>query len=147
MAAGAALMALTGKLTDRGWIKYVGVGLSFLSLPLMLWGSVPALFAAVLMMGVFAGPAYNALGTYFYKNIPAGKAEGTIAVRGSIFNGAISMGYGIMGLLTSRLHMAFPGLLWPIVGAALVIGLGFLFLPKLLPGLPGKSLKDKKTDA
>ncbi|MCX5795636.1 MAG: hypothetical protein NTY77_09100 [Elusimicrobia bacterium] len=145
-AAGAGLMALTGKLTDRGWIKYVGAGLAFLALPLMLWGNIPALFAAVLMMGVFLGPTYNALGTYFYKNIPAGKSEGTIAVRGSIFNGAISMGYAVMSLLTSGLHMAFPVLLWPLVAAALVLGLGFLFLPKLLPGLPDKSLKDKQAD-
>jgi hypothetical protein len=145
-AAGAGLMALTGKLTDRGWIKYVGAGLAFLGLPLLLWGNVPALFAAILMMGVFLGPTYNALGTYFYKNIPAGKSEGTIAVRGSIFNGAISLGYGIMGLLTSRLHMAFPALLWPLAAAGLLVGLGFLFLPKLLPGLPDKALKDKKSD-
>ena len=145
-AAGAVLMAWTGKLTDRGWIKYVGAGLAFLGLPLMLWGNIPALFAAVLMMGVFLGPTYNALGTYFYKNIPAGKSEGTIAVRGSIFNGAISMGYAVMSLLTSVLHMGVPALLGPVYIACLLAGLGFLFLPKLLHGLPDKVLKDKKSD-
>ena len=145
-AAGAALMALTGKLTDRGWIKYVGAGLAFLGLPLLLWGNIPALFAAVLMMGVFLGPTYNALGTYFYKNIPAGKSEGTIAVRGSIFNGAISMGYAVMSLLTSVLHMGVPAVLGPVYIACLLAGLGFLFLPKLLHGLPDKVLKDKKSD-
>ncbi|MBI5240750.1 MAG: hypothetical protein HY926_09780 [Elusimicrobia bacterium] len=145
-AAGAALMALTGRLTDRGWIKYVGAGLAFLGLPLLFWGNVPALFAAVLMMGMFLGPTYNALGTYFYKNIPAGKSEGTIAVRGSIFNGAISLGYAVMGLLTTTLHLAFPALLWPLAAAGLLVGLGFLFLPKLLPGLPDKALKDKQPD-
>jgi MFS family permease len=115
-------------------------------LPLMLWGSIPALFAAVLMMGAFTGPTYNALGTYFYKNIPAGQSERTIAVRGSIFNGAISLGYALVSLLTTTLHMAVPALLGPIFIASLLVGLAFLFLPKLMPGLPDKSLKDKKTD-
>jgi hypothetical protein len=145
-AVGAALMALTGRLTDRGWIKYVGAGLAFLGLPLLFWGSIPALFASVLMMGMFLGPTYNALGTYFYKNIPAGQSEGTIAVRGSIFNGAISLGYAIVSLLTTTLHMAVPALLGPIFIAGLLAGAGFLFLPKLLSGLPDKSLKDRKTD-
>ena len=144
--AGAGLMALTSKLTDRGWIKYVGAGLGFLALPIIFWGNIPALFAAVLMMGVFLGPTYNALGTYFYKNIPAGKAEGVIAVRGSVFNGAISLGYAIMGLLTSRLHMTMPVLLWPVFAACILAGLGFFFLPRLMTGLPDKALKDKKSE-
>jgi hypothetical protein len=143
VAAGAAWMALGSRITDRGWLRFVGIGLAGIGLPLFFWGNIPVLFASMLLVGLFLGPAGNAATAYTYKNIPDGQSANVCAARFSIINGSSALGYGIVSLLASMHKTPFPATLWPIWAIFLAAGLGFVFLPKLLPGLPGKVFKGK----
>ncbi|MFA6002623.1 MAG: hypothetical protein WC881_01000 [Elusimicrobiota bacterium] len=139
----AGLMALSERMTDKGWIQYVGAGLAFMVLPLIFWGNVPALFMAILMIGLFYGPASVALSSYFIKNTPKGEAENVIGVQGSAFNAAISLGFGVVSAVAGRYNPTLPGLMIPLSIAFVLVGLAFLIAPRFMPGLPDKALKER----
>mgnify|MGYP001562532148 CR=1 FL=1 len=141
---GAALMAVSEKLTNRGWIRFFGVGLAAILLPLLSWGSVPLLFVSMLTLGFFYGPAFVALTSYFFSRVPKDKADSMIAIQGSLFNAAISLGFAVTSLLVGLFTPAFPAVLIPIGIAAVVAGILFAFVPKLLPGLADSLFNHKK---
>jgi hypothetical protein len=151
--AAAAAVALTAvlmyggsKFTDRGWIKYLGIGLAASSLlPLFFWGSLPILFTGMLALGFFTGPVSVALNTYFGKNAQAASVGNAFGVSSSLNNSATSLGYGLLTALVGMFSPAFPAAFGPIAIAFGIIGaLFFFFAPKLLPGLSAKSFGGAK---
>ncbi|MBI5246793.1 MAG: hypothetical protein HY923_06395 [Elusimicrobia bacterium] len=137
---GLALLYGSSKLSARGWVKFLGVGLAAVLLPFAFWGSMPALFASVLLVGMFAGPSAVVLSSYFQTNAKNSNLGAAIGVNGSTFNAAISFGYGLMSLIVSLFTPAFPGALAPIGLIFLAAGVLFFLAPKLLPGLPESSV-------
>lgn len=149
VAIGAAMMWGASKFTDRGWIKYLGVGLAAASiLPLVFWGSLPVIFSGMLAMGLFIGPVQVALNTYFGKNARAASIGNAFGVSSSLNNSATSLGYGLLTALVGLFSPVFPHALLPIAVAFGLIGAIFFFLgPKLLPGLSEKSFASSKPAA
>ncbi len=140
VAIGAALLYGSSKLSARGWIKFLGVGLAGVFLPFAFWGSMPALFAGVLLLGLFAGPSLVVFSSYFQTHAKNSKLGAAIGVNGSTFNAAVSFGYGLTSLIVGLFTPAFPGVLGPIGLIFLAAGAFFFFTPKLLPGLPDSSV-------
>lgn len=140
---GGILMALAGKLTNKGWVKLQILALPFVALPALFWGNIPVLFGSILMIGMFFGPLTVALSGYFYKNVPSKGAESLIGVQGSFFNAAISVGYGVVSLAAGLFTPAFPALLIPMGVAFTAAGIALLFAPKLI-GLTGPILNKKE---
>jgi hypothetical protein len=138
VAVGAALLAFTTRVTSHGWVKYLGVGLAAATLiPLFFWGNIPAIFAAVLMLGLYAGPASVAMNSYFGKNASQASIGNAFGASSSLNNAATSFGYGLIAFLVGKFHPAFPGALYPL--AAIFLGIGaifFLAAVRLMPGLP-----------
>ncbi|MBI3566567.1 MAG: hypothetical protein HY079_15335 [Elusimicrobia bacterium] len=149
VAVGSVLLWGSSKFTARGWVKYIGLGLSAATLiPLFFWGNIPAIFAAVLALGLFVGPASVALNSYFGKTASAGNIGNAFGASSSLNNAATSFGYGLIAWLVSLYQPAFPGALGPISWAFMAVGaIFFLFGPKLLPGLPEKSFESGKPAA
>ncbi len=146
VAIGSALMFGASKFTDKGWIKYLGLGLAAASiLPLLFWGSLPVMFVGMLALGLFTGPVQVALNTYFGKNAASASVGNAFGVSSSLNNSATSLGYGLLTLLVSLFNPVFPHALGPIAIAFGVIGaIFFLIAPRLLPGLSAKSFANKK---
>lgn len=148
VALGAVMMALAERLTDRGWVMWAGAGAATLALPIIFWGSVPIFFASVLMLGFFFGPALITLQSYFQRSARDQHMGGVVGVQSSIFNTAISLGFGLLALMSSSHKFVgemFPGLLIPVL--ALFMGVGALYYIAVrrgaLPGLSATSLKPK----
>jgi hypothetical protein len=146
VAIGAALMWGASKFTDRGWVKFLGIGLAGASiLPLVFWGSQPVIFAGMLALGLFTGPVQVALNTYFGKNARSASIGNAFGVSSSLNNSATSFGYGLLTVLVGMFSPMFPAALGPIAIAFAIIGAIFFFLgPKLLPGLGDHSFSNKK---
>ena len=119
-------------------------GLAAILLPLLSWGSVPLLFVSMLTLGFFYGSAFVALTSYFFSRVPKDKADSMIAIQGSLFNAAISLGFAVTSLLVGLFTPAFPAVLIPIGIAAVLAGILFAFVPKLLPGLADSLFNHKK---
>jgi hypothetical protein len=143
---GAALMFGASKFTDRGWVKFLGIGLAAASiLPLVFWGSLPVMFAGMLALGLFTGPVQVALNTYFGKNSRSASIGNAFGVSSSLNNTATSFGYGLLTLMVSLFNPVFPHALGPIAIAFMAIGAIFFFLgPKLLPGISEKLFNSGK---
>ncbi|MDX6768900.1 MAG: hypothetical protein SF051_05165 [Elusimicrobiota bacterium] len=143
-AIGYGLIALTKRLTDRGWIRFLGVGLSGAAGVAVFWGSYPAIFASVMLMGLVLGPFVSAINGYINKTSSSEERAMNFGVSSSLFNAATSVGYALMTLnITAHTvagASAFPAALWPVVGVFLAAGALFLLAPRWLPGLPDKSL-------
>jgi hypothetical protein len=137
VAIGSALMFGASKFTDKGWVKFLGIGLAAASiLPLLFWGSLPVMFVGMLALGLFTGPVQVALNTYFGKNAKSASIGNAFGVSSSLNNAATSLGYGLLTLLVSMFNPVFPHAMLPISIAFAIIGAIFFFLgPKLLPGL------------
>jgi hypothetical protein len=147
----AAVMAVGRRLTERGWLKLFGVGYMAIWLPYLAWatnilpfGVGPAALIAALIIGLFNGPAYVAITSYFHRNAAQGNMGKMVGVQGSFFNAAVSTGYGLMALGVALLTPAFPPLL-AVLGVFYVLG-GLLMwrAPDILPGLPKTFLHPKK---
>ena len=106
---------------------------------------MPALFAGMLALGLFVGPASVALNSYFSRNAKEASIGNAFGVNSSMMNSATSFGYGLLTLLISFFSPAFPGALGPIAIAFLLIGAVFFFAPRFLPGLPDQSFAHAKT--
>ncbi|PIR18668.1 MAG: hypothetical protein COV48_06260, partial [Elusimicrobia bacterium CG11_big_fil_rev_8_21_14_0_20_64_6] len=143
VAIGATLLYGSSKLSESGWIRFLGVGLAAVLLPYAFWGSMPALFVSVLLLGLFAGPSVVVLSSYFQTNARKSNLGAAIGVNGSSFNAAVSFGYAMLSLIVSMFTPAMPGALGPVGLIFIAAGIFFFFAPKLLPGLPGSSFNKK----
>ena len=145
VAIGSALMYGASKFTDKGWVKFLGIGLAAASiLPLVFWGSLPMIFAGMLGLGLFVGPVQVALNTYFGKNARSASIGNAFGVSSSLNNSATSFGYGLLTALVGMFSPVFPHALGPIAIAFAIIGaIFFFFAPKLLPGLADSVFRRK----
>jgi hypothetical protein len=142
VAVGAALIAVTSRLTNRGWIKFFGVGLLAAVGVALSWGFYPGIFASVMLLGLFVGPFVSAINTYISGNSDPKMVSQTFGVSSSLFNAMTSFGYGLMAATTKAYgNPAFPGALTPIIALYIAAGILFFFAPRWLPGLPEKSLR------
>ncbi len=140
-AAGAGLMAAGRRFTQKGLIALLGCGL-LAGLGLMTLFHPVFLLLGAVAMGFSYGAGNNALYKYFYGSVPKGVAMGqAMGVQGSFFNGALSLGYGILSLMA--LKWAFPAMFLPMGALFAASAALFLLAPKLLPGLTGPLFKKR----
>jgi hypothetical protein len=156
MAAAAGLIKLTSRVTDRGWLKFVGVGFAAVWLPFVVWtwpALLPfltvktAMYLAMLAAGVVNGPSINALYTYLYRSTKPSENSRVGGVSGSFFNAAISTGYALLAIASGFLHPAYPAVLAALGVINLIIGGVFWRAPASLPGLSGTLLEPRKPAA
>ncbi|MDD5657562.1 MAG: hypothetical protein PHF00_09955 [Elusimicrobia bacterium] len=146
------LISLSRRLSNRAWVKFVGVGFSAVWLPYLVWGTsllpfVPvqlALMLSLLAIGMAFGPAYSYLMGYFYGNAAKDKSGAMGGVQGSLYNAAISAGYGLLSLAAALMNPAYPALLAGLGLFYLLAGFVFWRAPKALPGIPPTLLEPKK---
>lgn len=142
IAIGAAIIAVTARLTNRGWIKFYGVGLMAAVGVALSWGFYPGIFASVMLLGLFVGPFVSAINAYISGNSDPKMVSQTFGVSSSLFNAMTSFGYGLMAAsVKSYGDPAFPSALTPIIGVYVAAAILFFFAPRWLPGLPEKSLR------
>jgi hypothetical protein len=127
LAAGAVLMALSAKMDDRSRILFIGVGIPFILLPLFFWGNIPILFASLLIIGFAYGPAMVVVNNDFNKRLPEGQKETLLAIKGSMFNAANSLGYGAAALAAIVYEPLLPGILKPMAFIYILAALAFVF--------------------
>lgn len=150
VAIAAGLMWFSSKVTNRGWIRMLGLGLASLILPATVWffpALIPfmsvqtALTISMLAYGLFVGPSAVSLGIYQQNatnKADLGKVFGTGS---SFFNTFTSLGYGLLALAAGAFTPAFPMMFLPIGALYLIGGWYFWTAPKRLPGLPDTSFK------
>jgi hypothetical protein len=142
VAVGMALIAITSRLTNRGWIKFFGVGLLSAVGVALSWGFYPGIFASVMLLGLFVGPFVSAINAYISGNSDPKMVSQTFGVSSSLFNALTSFGYGLLSATTKAYgNPAFPGALTPIIALYAVAAVLFFLAPRWLPGLPEKSLR------
>lgn len=142
VAVGAALIAVTSRLTNRGWIKFFGIGLLAAVGVALSWGFYPGIFASVMLLGLFVGPFVSAINAYISGNSDPKMVSQTFGVSSSLFNAMTSFGYGLLSATTKAYgDPAFPSALTPIIAVYIAAAILFFFAPRWLPGLPEKSLR------
>lgn len=142
VAVGAALIAVTSRLTNRGWIKFFGIGLLAAVGVALSWGFYPGIFASVMLLGLFVGPFVSAINAYISGNSDPKMVSQTFGVSSSLFNAMTSFGYGLLSATTKAYgDPAFPSALTPIIAVYVAAAVLFFFAPRWLPGLPEKSLR------
>jgi len=142
VAVGMALIAVTSRLTNRGWIKFFGIGLLAAVGVALSWGFYPGIFASVMLLGLFVGPFVSAINTYISGNSDPKMVSQTFGVSSSLFNAMTSFGYGLLSATTKAYgDPAFPSALTPIIAVYIAAAVLFFFAPRWLPGLPEKSLR------
>jgi len=142
VAVGAALIAVTSRLTNRGWIKFFGIGLLAAVGVALSWGFYPGIFASVMLLGLFVGPFVSAINAYISGNSDPKMVSQTFGVSSSLFNAMTSFGYGLLSMTTKSYgDPAFPSALTPIIALYALAAVVFFFAPRWLPGLPEKSLR------
>lgn len=145
VAIGAAIIAVTSRLTHRGWIKFYGVGLMAAVGVALSWGFFPGIFASVMLLGLFVGPFVSAITSYISGNSDPKMVSQTFGVSSSLFNAMTSFGYGLMAATTKAYgDPAFPSALTPIIAVYVAAAILFFFAPRWLPGLPETSLRPKE---
>jgi hypothetical protein len=142
VALGAGVIAVTSRLTNRGWIKFYGVGLMAAVGVALSWGFYPGIFASVMLLGLFAGPFVSAITAYISGNSDPKMVSQTFGVSSSLFNAMTSFGYGLLSMTTKAYgEPSFPAALTPIIAVYLAAAVVFFLAPRWLPGLPEKSLR------
>lgn len=142
VAIGAAIIAVTSRLTNRGWIKFYGIGLMAAVGVALSWGFFPGIFASVMLLGLFVGPFVSAITSYISGNSDPKMVSQTFGVSSSLFNAMTSFGYGLMAASTQAYgDPAFPSALTPIIAVYAAAAILFFFAPRWLPGLPETSLR------
>ncbi len=145
VAIGAAVIAVTSRLTNRGWIKFYGIGLMAAIGVALSWGFFPGIFASVMLLGLFVGPFVSAITSYISGNSDPKMVSQTFGVSSSLFNALTSFGYGLMAASTKAYgDPAFPSALTPIIAVYVAAAILFFFAPRWLPGLPETSLRPKE---
>ena len=147
------MIKLASRVTDRGWLKFVGAGFAVVWLPFVVWtwpALLPfltvktAMYLAMLAAGIVNGPSINALYTYLYRNTKASESSRVGGVSGSFFNAAVSTGYALLAIASGFLHPAYPAVLAALGVISLIIGGVFWHAPALLPGLSETLLEPRK---
>ena len=142
VAVGAARIAVTSRLTTRGWVKFFGVGRLAAHGGARSWGFYPGIFASVMLLGLFVGPFVSAINAYISGNSDPKMVSQTFGVSSSLFNAMTSFGYGLLSMTTKAYgDPAFPSALTPIIAVYIAAAILFFFAPRWLPGLPEKSLR------
>ncbi len=142
VAVGMGVIAVTSRLTHRGWIKFYGIGLMAAVGVALSWGFYPGIFASVMLLGLFVGPFVSAITSYISGNSDPKMVSQTFGVSSSLFNALTSFGYGLMAASTKAYgDPAFPSALTPIIAVYVAAAILFFFAPRWLPGLPEKSLR------
>ncbi|HAM34858.1 MAG TPA: hypothetical protein DEB40_04640 [Elusimicrobia bacterium] len=154
VAVAAGLMWATGHISNRDWIKFLGLGLAGIWLPYLAW-TMPAfaaimsvktaLFLSLLLYGMFTGPATVSFNAYLQANTPKEDMGKVYGVGSSFFNTFNSFGYGLLALAAGQFALGFPALLLPICIAFTIGGLLFWLAPRHMPGLPDSVLKKPPT--
>jgi MFS family permease len=152
LAAGAAagLMALAGRISRRGWIKFLGVGLAAVWLPYLAWTGVAtfvgvqtALFFSMLIYGMFTGPAAVSFTIYTQDSSRRADLGKVFGVGSSFFNTFNSFGYGLLTLAAGCFNPVFPSLLLPILLAYAAASVVFWRATGHLPDLPESVFKKR----
>jgi hypothetical protein len=142
LAVGGAMMYAASRMTDRGWIRFLGVGFLAVAGLAAFWGSYPGIFASVMLLGFFMGPFVSAINTYISKASDPKHISTNFGVSGSILNAATAFGYALMAAaVKGQGENPLPAALTPIIIAFAVAGIAFYLAPRWLKSLPGKSLK------
>ena len=126
MAFSAALFGLFSSLTDRGFLKLYGLGLSFIWLPYFMWGIDAFLFVSFFMIGAFFGPIKIVIDSLLQKVIKKHHRKDLgrmMAVIGALVSASIGMGFAFSGFFASGTP-AFPGAFLPL---GIIFTLGGLF--------------------
>ncbi|PIP84335.1 MAG: hypothetical protein COR54_04650 [Elusimicrobia bacterium CG22_combo_CG10-13_8_21_14_all_63_91] len=145
-AAAALLMTLAAKLTNRAWIRILGLGMAGLWLPFFAWGSswlspATAMFLTVILAGAVYGPSFVALKTIFEGGLQKNVLGKMIGVQGSLLNAARSVAIGGTAAIYGALNPAFPIFLAVLGGFYAAIGVAFWLAPRFFPGLPKTMLR------
>ncbi|MBI3552256.1 MAG: hypothetical protein HY077_07040 [Elusimicrobia bacterium] len=144
MAVAVGLIALASRVTDRGWIKAIGIGFAAVWLPFVVWtwpALIPfltvktAMLLALLAAGVVNGPNFVSLISYLMGNTERSENSKVTGVQGAFFNAAISTGYALLTIASGFLNPAYPAVLAILGLANLAIGAVFWRAPGHLPGL------------
>lgn len=135
VALGGAMMALASRLTDNGWLSFIGVGLGSLLLPALFWGSEAALLAGLVSFGFFLGPATVSLFSYIQRRAPSDKIGAIMGIQGSLFNAAISLGIGTVTALTGLFSPVFPPAMYAVAILGAAIGAIYFLVSRTMPGL------------
>jgi predicted nucleotidyltransferase len=129
------LSYILSKFTNRTWLKFMGLGLAFVWLPYLAWGT-SSLLISLAMIGLFYSPVWVTLLSRFQKRVMevAPERRGSIlGVQGAFFSASIALGYALLGI--DLAHLSLPAGLLPIglayAAASLVLVLG----PRWLKGL------------
>jgi hypothetical protein len=142
----ATLMALAAKLTNRAWLKFLGLGMAGIWLPYLAWGSAflspaTAMFLSVVLAGGVYGPAFVSLKTIFEGSLQKSILGKMIGVQGSLLNAARSVAIGGTAALYGALNPAFPAFLAVLGGFYAAIGAAFWLAPRFFPSLPKTLLR------
>jgi MFS family permease len=152
--AAAGLVRLASNLSNRGWIKFFGVGFAAVWFPFLVWTTglfpfitVPtAVMISLLAIGMFYGPGFVSLNSYFQANAKQDQIGQLVGIQGSFSNTAISVGYGLISMVAASLSPVLPPLLAVCGAAYLIATAAFWRAPKRLPGLPTSVLKQPQVD-
>ncbi len=141
-----ALMAMAAKLTNRAWIKILGLGMAGIWLPYLAWGSAflspgLAMFLSVLLAGMVYGPAFVSLKTIFEGSLQKSLLGKMIGVQGSLLSTARAISIGGAAAIYGALNPAFPTFLGVLGGFYLLIGIAFWIAPRFFPALPKTHLR------
>lgn len=140
----AGLIALAKRITDRGWIKFGGLGFILVAIPaiamafpaaLPFLGVKTAMYLALLAAGFCNGPNFVSLLTILQRST-AKSASGEVGgIQGSIFNASISVAYAAITVASAFLVPAYPALLFLMAAVNAIIAVMLWRAPKSLPGL------------
>ncbi len=141
----AGLMALSARITDKGWIKFAGLGFATVWLPFVVWMwplAIPfltvqtAMFISLIAAGLFNGPSFVSLIIYLQRNTARSESSEVTGIQGSLFNASISAAYALITIISGFLNPAYPMVLAAIGLINVLIGMKFWNADKSLPGLP-----------
>lgn len=151
-AAAYGLIRLSSRITDRGWIKLIGVGAAALWLPFVVWtwpALLPfltiktAMYLSLLTVGLFNGPNFVSLISYMQRNTLPSESSRVQGIQGALYNAAISAGYALLTIASGFLNPAYPAVLALLGVIAVILGAVFWRAPKGLPGLSERVLETR----
>lgn len=151
--AAVALIAASGRITDRGWVQLLGVGASMIWLPFVVWtwpALLPflsvktAMYLALLSVGLFNGPSFVSLISYMMRNTLPAESSNVQGIQGSLFNAAISGGYALLTIVSGFINPAYPAVLGLLGVVSAALGILFWRAPKGLPGLSTRLIEPRR---
>ena len=92
-----------------------------------------------MLAGLFWGPTYVTLISYFQKTAQQKSMGRMIGIQGSFFSAATSLGYGLLALTAGAFTPSFPFTLVPVGIVFLLGGLTFYFASRRVAGLGKKA--------